>query len=284
MSRPHPLSKPDPAPAAPPAERDCCYVLGYHGFVYAGHNTASGTTVRHAGVLLLSTDYTPIRVSVRGRPEVSAPAMVVPPRVARSLDARGVPLLSFNVMPSHEAFHVFIAMQQPGVVLLDRHAFNQFDEQLLSMHRGEMPFTRVESCFEEVVAEAVRQLPPAMPADPKALEMIRALDADPQLTLEALAQRFGRSTQAMSRLFSSAVGLSVRDYQSWLKQRRVYDLLYFSQRSLTDVAYAAGFSDSPQFSRAYQRWYGKSPSVSRDPRLVRIITRNGDNTPSQEAG
>ena len=141
-----------------PVARDCCYVLGYHGFVYAGHNVISRSTVRHSGVLLVSTDYTPIQLSVRGRPAVRAQAMVVPPLVARSIDAQGVPLLSFNVMPSHDAFHVFSAMQHPGVVLLDRHAFNQFDDQFLALHRGDMCFAKAETFFEEVVSEAVRQL------------------------------------------------------------------------------------------------------------------------------
>jgi AraC-like DNA-binding protein len=282
MSRPSPHIQPTPA-AAPPDQRDCCYVLGYHGFVYAGHNITSSATVRHSGVLLVSTDYAPITVSVRGRPAVSAQAMVVPPLVARSIDARAVPLLSFNVMPSHPAFHVFSAMQQPGVVLLDRHAFNQFDEQFVAMHRGEMPFAQAETVFEEVVGEATRQLPPAAAPDPKALELIRILDANPHLSLDDLAQQFGRSNQAMSRMFSSAVGMSLRDYQSWLKQRRIYDLLY-TRRSLTEVAFAAGFTDSPQFSRAFQRWYGKSPSVSRDPRYVRVFIRGGENAPPQDAG
>ncbi|MBC7956641.1 MAG: helix-turn-helix transcriptional regulator [Cytophagales bacterium] len=276
---------PHPAGTAPGlTERDCCYVLGNQGFVYAGRQLASGPTVRHSGVLLLSADYAPVQLSVRGGPTVSAPAMVVPPLVTRTLDARGVPLLSFNVMPSHEAFHVFGAMQQPGVVRLDRHAFNQFDDRLLALHHGELAFAQAETFFEEVVGEAVRQLPAAPAPHPKALELIRILDDNPKLSLDDLARRLGRSSQAISRMFSSAVGLSLRDYQSWLKQRRVYDLLYNTQRSLTDVAYAAGFSDSPQFSRAYQRLYGKSPSFSRDPKFVRVFIRGGENSPRQAHG
>ena len=74
----------------------------------------------------------------------------------------------------------------------------------------------------------------------------------------------------MARLFSSAVGMSLRDYQGWLKQRRTLELLC-SSRSLTEVALAAGFSDSPQFSRSFQRWYGQSPSFSRDPKQVHVV-------------
>jgi AraC family transcriptional regulator, arabinose operon regulatory protein len=278
-----------PAPHATPTQadaatgRDCAYVLGYHGFIYTGLQLSSEMTVRHPAVLLLSADYTPFEVSVRRGKTVHAQAMVVPPLVARSLAAEGVPLLSFNIMPSHEAFHIFSAMQHPGVVALDRHAFNQLDDALGPVFNGAAPFAQAERVFEQAVAEAVRQLPPAPAPDPKALALIRLLDANPSLSLDDLAQQFGRSNAAMSRLFSSAVGMSLRDYQSWLRQRRMYDLLY-TKRSLTDVAYASGFADSPQFSRTFQRWYGKSPSYSRDPRFVRVFIRGAENTPGQEPG
>jgi len=278
---PRPSASLVPATAQSPGDsldgRDCAYVLGYHGFVYAGQNLSSALTVRHPGVLLLSVNYEPFQVSVRAGKTVSANAVVVPPLVARSLAADGVPLLSFNVMPSHEAFHIFSAMQHPGVVALDRHAFNQLDPLFEQVFKGEATFSHTRTLFEQAVAEAVRQLPPAPPPDPKALALIRLLDDNPSLSLDDLARQFGRSNAGMSRMFSQAVGMSLRDYQSWIKQRRMYDLLY-TPSSLTDVAYAAGFADSPQFSRTFQRWYGRSPSFSRDARFVRVFVRGGQNT------
>jgi AraC-like DNA-binding protein len=280
---PEPAAKP---PAQPPGARDCSYVLGYHGFLYTGRNLSSGLTVRHSAVLLLSADYAPFQVTARGGKTVSATALVVPPLVARSLAAEGVPLLSFNIMPSHRAFHIFCAMHHSGVVALDRHAFNQLDAALHAVFKGEAPFEQAEQVFELAVAEATRQLPPAQPPDPKARQLIHLLDENPTLSLDDLARQFGRSTAAMSRLFSQAVGMSLRDYQSWLRQRRMYDLLY-TPRSLTDVAHDLGFADSPQFSRTFSRWYGRSPSFSRDPKLVRTITRGGESRsarPDQDAG
>ena len=209
--------------------------------------------------------------------------MVVPPLVARTLAADGVPLLSFNIFPAHRAFHIFCARHHPGVVALDRHAFNQLDDALEAMVKGDASFKQAEKVFELAVAEATRQLPPAAPPDPKALDLIRLLDENPKLSLDELARLFGRSNAAMSRMFSQAVGMSLRDYQSWQRQRRMYALLY-TPRSLTDVAYGAGFADSPQFSRTFSRWYGRSPSFSRDPKHVRVFLRNGEGAPGQDAG
>lgn len=256
--------------------RDTSYVLGHHGFVYASVRLSTGPTVRHPAVLLLSVDHRPFRLTLADGRTMDTTAVLVPPRVERALEASGVPLLSVNVMPSHAAFHVFRAMHQAGVMALDRHAFNPLQDEFEALLHGRASIVEAELTFCRAVSEAQRQLPPAPQPDPRALSLIRLLDADPTLGLDELARRLGHSQQVMSRLFSSAVGMSLRDYQNWLKQRRVYDVLY-TRRSLTQVAYLAGFADSPQFTRTFQRWYGLSPSSARDPSRVRVFIHGGSN-------
>lgn len=258
------------------AFKDNAYVLGHHGFVYTSVRLATSTTTRHPAVLLLSVDHRPFRIGLADGRALEATAVMVPPRVERRLAAQGVPVLSVNVMPSHAAFHVFRAMHGAGVVVLDRLAFNPMQEEFEALLHGRASIVEAELGFSRIVTEARRQLPPAAPPDPKALPLIRLLDAEPGLSLDELARRLGHSQQMMSRLFSSAVGMSLRDYQNWLKQRRVYDALY-TRRSLTQVAYLAGFADSPQFTRTFQRWYGVSPSAARDPSLVRVFIHGGSN-------
>jgi AraC-like DNA-binding protein len=36
-----------------------------------------------------------------------------------------------------------------------------------------------------------------------------------------------------------------------------------SQMSMTEIAYLLGFSDQGNFTRAFRRWYGRSPSEAR---------------------
>jgi AraC-like DNA-binding protein len=259
-----------------PTFKDNSYVLGHHGFIYTSVRLTASTTTRHPAVLLLSVDHRPFRIGLPHGPPLEATAVLVPPRVERRLVAHGVPVLSVNVMPSHAAFHVFRAMHGAGVRVLDRLAFNPMQEEFEALLHGRASIVEAELSFSRIVTEAQRQLPPAAPPDPKALPLIRLLDAQPDLGLDELARRLGHSQQVMSRLFSSAVGMSLRDYQNWLKQRRVYDVLY-SRRSLTQVAYSAGFADSPQFTRTFQRWYGVSPSAARDPSLVRVFIHGGSN-------
>lgn len=260
---------------------DNSYVLGHHGFIYTSNRLQSGPTLRHPAVLLLSVDGRPFQTTLPDGRVLSSTAVLVPPRVERSLDARGVPVASLNIMPAHASYHVFRAMQPGGVRELDRHLFNPLNDELEALLHGRASIVEAELAFSRAVTEAQRVLPPAPAPDPRALPLIRMLDAHPELSLDALSRKLGYSHQVMSRLFSSAVGMSMRDYQNWLKQRRVYDVLY-SRRSITQVAYLAGFADSPQFTRTFQRWYGQTPSTARDPKHVRVFIHGGSN--QQPAG
>jgi AraC-like DNA-binding protein len=264
------------------ATLDTSYVLGYQGFVYASARINSGPTSRPPAVLLLSADHAPFELRLKNGQALQVSAAAVAPRVARSLSAEGIPLLSFNIMPSHPAFHVFGSLQRAGAMALDRQAFAALDEGLAALSRGDASLGQARRLFEAAVAEAHRQLPPVAAPDPLALEVVRMLDADPLLEPAELARRCGRSTQIVSRMFSSAVGMPLRDYQNWLKQRQVLDMLY-TTNSLTEVALTAGFGDSPQFSRTFQRWYGQSPSFSRNPKHVRVVIAQGD-PPAQGLG
>ncbi len=254
--------------------RDNSYVMGDQGFVYTSHRMASALTTRHPAVLLLSADYQPFEFALEAGPPLQTNAVVVAPRTTRSLDASGVPLLSFNIMPSHAAFHIFSALHRPGVLELNRHAFSHLDESFNELLSEAARISDAAATFEHAITEAVRQMPPASPPDPKAMALIRLIEARPELSLEELARETGRSHQAMSRLFSAAVGMSLRDYHGWLRQRRLFGLMC-SKRSLTEVAQTAGFGDSSQFSRTFQRWYGQSPSFSRNPEFVRVLGSGG---------
>jgi AraC family transcriptional regulator of arabinose operon len=277
-------SAPTEAPPGPEL-LDNSYVLGYHGFLYTSTRLPTTTTLRHPAVLLISVDHSPFQLTLPDGTLLKAEAALVPPRVERTLDACGAPIVSLNILPAHGAFHVFRAAQKAGIKPLDRHAFNHLNGDFERLLHGKATIVEAELCFSRAVTEAQRLLPPAPAPDAKALSLIRMLDADPTLGLDELAKRLGYSHQVMSRLFSSAVGMSLRDYQNWLKQRRVYDVLY-TRRSLTQVAYMAGFTDSPQFTRTYQRWYGNTPSYARDPKHVRVFIHGGSNQPptAQDAG
>ncbi len=272
------MTSPSQAPANTDAvvSKDNSYVLGYHGFVYTTARSVSGQTIRQPAVLLITADLTPFEIGLRGGETLTGNAFAVAPQVARSLQAENCKLLSFNVLPSHPSFHAFRAIPRPGLMALARHLYSHLDDALLRLFEARSGIDEAESVFAQMIDTTREQLPPSSPPDVRALEMIRMLDENPHLSVDDLAVELGRSVGWMSRMFSAAVGMSLRDYQAWLKQRRVYDLLY-TQRSLTHVALASGFGDSPQFSRTFQRWYGQTPSFSRNPKHVQVFVHGGSN-------
>jgi AraC family transcriptional regulator of arabinose operon len=259
-------------PAAAPTPRETSYVFGHEGFIYTGHDLSSGETSRHSAAILVSADHRAVTVTTRDGARISGPALLVPPLVPRRLDAAGVALLSINVMPSHRSFHVFAALQRAGVQTLHREPYSACDAGLQGLVDGALGLDPASALFEQLIDLTCSQLPPAPPQDPAARLLIQLLDDNPQLTIDEIARKLGRPPRAVPRLFMLAVGMSPRDYQGWLRLRRMMELMY-SARSLTDVALDAGFSDSPQFSRSYQRWYGRSPSSTRDASQVRVLMR-----------
>lgn len=250
------------------------YVFGEQaGFIYTSPNVVRGVTVRHTAALLMSADYASFEVTPRGGAPVRSNCIVVAPLFARSLSAQNVPLVSVNICPLHTSFGAFRALRHRGLMPLDRHAFNGFDAELTALYEGRVGYGPALDVFDRIVAHTALQLPPAPARDPRADEMTRIADENPDVSIEELARRFGQSPARMARLFASVVGMSLRDYRDWTRWRVLHQNLY-SERSLTDLAFEAGFADSPQLSRTVQRWFGHSPSDARDPAMIRTVTES----------
>lgn len=78
---------------------------------------------------------------------------------------------------------------------------------------------------------------------------------DEPLTLEGAAQGIYLSASRLRHLFVEQTGLAFRTYLLWLRLVRAVQL-YSEGRSLTECAHAAGFADSPHFSRVFKRTFG----------------------------
>ncbi len=80
------------------------------------------------------------------------------------------------------------------------------------------------------------------------------------LTLSQLAWHVGMSRYAICRLFQRRYGVSP---MRWLWRYRMKAaremILRCPDLSLTDVAFACGFSCSAHFSRCFKKAYGESP-------------------------
>jgi AraC family carnitine catabolism transcriptional activator len=79
------------------------------------------------------------------------------------------------------------------------------------------------------------------------------------LSIKALAKQLGVSERSLFRKFQTKLGMSPNRYYVILRLQHAQHLLLQSQCSMTDVAFASGFSSSASLSRAFKREFGISP-------------------------
>jgi AraC family transcriptional regulator of arabinose operon len=80
-----------------------------------------------------------------------------------------------------------------------------------------------------------------------------------KLLIEDLAAQCGISVSHYSRLFHQKTGLSPINYFNLLKIQASCQHLYFTDRSIKEIAAAMGFDDQYYFSRLFSKLIGMSP-------------------------
>ena len=111
-----------------------------------------------------------------------------------------------------------------------------------------------------IAETAVTQLAgPAVPSlpDPRIRKVIDKALAEPELSLDAAAERAGvyLSSERLRHLFVEHTGLAFKTYMQWQRLIRALEA-YSVGQSLTEAAHHAGFSDSAHFSRVFRRFFG----------------------------
>jgi transcriptional regulator GlxA family with amidase domain len=97
----------------------------------------------------------------------------------------------------------------------------------------------------------------------RALLLMEQNLADP-LPIADIAQRLKVSTRQLERLFQSVIGVRPVIFYRILRLRYARWLLDHTDRSVTDIALDAGFSDCAHFSRQFKTMNGLSPSDVRN--------------------
>ena len=92
------------------------------------------------------------------------------------------------------------------------------------------------------------------------LRMIETRLCEP-LQLEDLARAARLSTSWLKAKFREQIGISPRAYMNWRKIERAKELLLQEELSVTQVAYALGFSSSSYFAQVFRKFTGVSPSA-----------------------
>lgn len=134
----------------------------------------------------------------------------------------------------------------------------------------------VESRAIEIVREALsRIIAPAAEIAPtragpraqaRARRIRRYLQDHPDTapSLSALAREFGMSIGSMQAAFKSAYGTTIAEFRRELRLQRARAAIEQDGISISQAAYAAGYTSPASFSTAFKRHYGIAPSALKE--------------------
>jgi two-component system, response regulator YesN len=80
-----------------------------------------------------------------------------------------------------------------------------------------------------------------------------------EISLEEIAGHVSVSSFYLSRIFSKREGMTYKDYLIKLRMERAKQLLKEGRKSIKEISMDVGYVDQNYFSRAFKKYYNKSP-------------------------
>jgi len=253
-------------------DSDVVYCIGRKSSLRVGSDVAKGVTSRHPVVIMLSLNDSPFGL-FDGSCTRLLKAVMLGPMVPHGLVPNDAQMLIINVLPDDPAFpHMALWLSSRAVHPLDPLIFSDMRDDLCALFASNCALHEAAALYDQCMHRILAELP-VMPAlDPRVSALMKMIAADPCAPLTTLAGSCGMSVTGMSHLFSRSVGLSMRSYRLWHKSAVAWCNL-LQGKEITAVAHNAGFTDAAHFSREWRRWYGKTPSESRNPERVQVVFR-----------
>jgi transcriptional regulator GlxA family with amidase domain len=137
------------------------------------------------------------------------------------------------------------------------------DRSAKVVHQLSLPEAHGINAFERTRMVRHREI-----SDPRVQKAIVLIEArhNGGINIRELAQNVGLSERHFTRLFSTHVGQSPRDYVLNTRIRFATWLLRHSTKSITTIAYEAGFANAAHLSALFTRKLGKTPKAVRSPK------------------
>jgi AraC-like DNA-binding protein len=93
----------------------------------------------------------------------------------------------------------------------------------------------------------------------KIMKIINNNIAEPELNVEMLAAGVGMSRVHMHRKLKELTNQSARDFIRSIRLKQAAEMLTHQKLTISEVAYAVGFSNLSHFSNSFHEFYGMSP-------------------------
>lgn len=82
-----------------------------------------------------------------------------------------------------------------------------------------------------------------------------------EISLEEIAGHVAISSFYLSRIFSKSEGMTYKDYLIKLRMERARKLLREGKKAIKEIAIEVGYIDQNYFSKAFKKYYNKSPKT-----------------------
>ncbi len=79
-------------------------------------------------------------------------------------------------------------------------------------------------------------------------------------TISSLAKRVGTNECYLKKGFRDKTGMSIGEYIRHLRMGNALELLEKGRHTITEIAFAVGYTNPSHFSAAFKKFYGKTPS------------------------
>ncbi|MBI3876964.1 MAG: helix-turn-helix transcriptional regulator [Verrucomicrobia bacterium] len=140
-------------------------------------------------------------------------------------------------------------------------------ENFARRRQGTLAAARLRLLACEVLIEAAEQLD--VPAPPSGDRVVSAVEHHlrqhfgEELRMEEVARQLGLSRARLFELFKRGTGMTPNDYLLRVRVHKARELLASTAKSVTTIAFDAGFGSSQYFSTVFRRYTGQTPLAYR---------------------
>ncbi len=225
--------------------------------VYDGPIGATAAHAHHAYQIVVSASG---RLHLATRSErAAAEAAVIPPDELHAFEQSAPRAVLLYVAPESRVGRRLAALAPP------RSRLATWIEAAASL--GRVPLAELATSIEarafadHLLDGLVGSVGPPRPWPPAIQRLVTLLPGrlGDAVRLPALARELGLSESRLSHLVTEHVGIPFRPYLRWLRLVRATTEIARGS-TITEAAYAAGFSDGPHLTRAFRRMFGIAPS------------------------
>jgi AraC-like DNA-binding protein len=85
----------------------------------------------------------------------------------------------------------------------------------------------------------------------------------PSMRVDQLAEYMNMSRSALSKAFRRDMGISLKEYLTWIQMERAMNLLASTDLTIEEIVFQLGYTNVPYFYRSFKKVIGESPGKYR---------------------